>query len=53
MLIENDKLAVKMEAEGWITAKAIKAQAARLDFTYMRGPKIAVGITKKTNQWVL
>ena len=47
MLIENDKLAVNMEEEGWKTSNSIKTQAARLDFTDMRGPKIAVGITKK------
>ncbi len=53
MLIENDKLAVNMEEEGWKTSNSIKTQAARLDFTDMRGPKIAVGITKKGKLMVL
>jgi hypothetical protein len=45
MLIDNGKLAVDMVSEGWKTSNSIKTQAARLDFTDMRGPKIAVGIT--------
>jgi len=53
MLIENDKLAVNMEEEGWKTSNSIKTQAARLDFTDMRGPKIAVGITKKGKLMVI
>ena len=44
MLIENGEIAVDMESEGWKTNNSIKTQAARLDFTDMRGPKIAVGI---------
>ena len=47
MLIDHSKLAINMEEEGWKTANSIKTQAARLDFTDMRGPKIAVGITKR------
>jgi exopolysaccharide biosynthesis protein len=42
-----------MEVEGWKTANSIKTQAARLDFTDMRGPKIAVGITKKGKLMVI
>ena len=53
MLLDNDKLAVNMEEEGWKTDNSIKTQAARLDFTDMRGPKIAVGITKKGKLMVL
>lgn len=53
MLIENDKLTVNMETEGWKTSNSIKTQAARLDFTDMRGPKIAVGITAKGKLMVL
>ena len=33
-----------MEAEGWNTENSIRTQAARLDYTDMRGPKIAVGL---------
>lgn len=46
MLIDDGALAVDMDVEGWKTVNSIKTQAARLDFTDMRGPKIAVGITK-------
>lgn len=53
MLIENNKLAVNMEGEGWKTANSIKTQAARLDFTDMRGPKIAVGITEEGKLMVI
>ncbi len=44
MLLENGKLAINMEVEGWQSTNSIKTQAARLDYTDMRGPKIAVGI---------
>jgi len=53
MLLEHDKLAVNMDVEGWTTSNSIKTQAARLDFTDMRGPKIALGITKKGKLMVL
>jgi len=53
MLVDNSKLAVNMEVEGWKTTNSIKTQAARLDFTDMRGPKIAVGITKKGKLMVI
>ena len=33
-----------MEREGWKKQNSIRTQAARLDFTDMRGPKIAAGI---------
>jgi glycosyltransferase involved in cell wall biosynthesis len=45
MLIDGGKQVLNMEEEGWKTPNSIKTQAARLDFTDMRGPKIAVGIT--------
>jgi len=53
MLLENGKVAVNMEVEGWKTPNSIKTQAARLDFTDMRGPKIAVGIDNKGKLKVL
>ncbi len=34
-----------MVAGGWKTSPSIATQAARVDYTHMRGPKIAVGIT--------
>ena len=42
-----------MKLEGWKTGNSIATQAARLDFTDMRGPKIAVGINKEGNIMVL
>ena len=53
MLIDEGKQILNMEEEGWKTANSIKTQAARLDFTDMRGPKIAVGITKEGKLMVL
>ena len=53
MLIDNGKQILNMEEEGWKTTNSIKTQAARLDFTDMRGPKIAVGITEKGKLMVL
>ncbi len=53
MLIDQGKQILNMEEEGWKTSNSIKTQAARLDFTDMRGPKIAVGITKTGKLMVL
>lgn len=53
MLLNNGKNVIDMEKEGWKTKKSIKTQAARLDFTDMRGPKIAVGISKDGDLKVL
>ena len=44
MLLKNGKSVIDMDSEGWKTKNSINTQAARLDFTDMRGPKIAVGI---------
>jgi len=53
MLIDQGKQMLNMEEEGWKTANSIKTQAARLDFTDMRGPKIAVGLTDDGKLMVL
>ena len=53
MLIDGGKQTLNMEDEGWKTSNSIKTQAARLDYTDMRGPKIAVGITKEGKLMVL
>ena len=53
MLIDGGRQILNMEDEGWKTSNSIKTQAARLDFTDMRGPKIAVGITKEGKLMVL
>ncbi len=44
LIIENSKQAIDMKTEGWTTENSIKTQAARMDYTDMRGPKIAAGI---------
>jgi len=53
LLLEGGKLAIDMETEGWKTANSIRTQAARLDYTEMRGPKIAVGINEMEELAVL
>ncbi|MBT3210289.1 MAG: hypothetical protein HN704_00935 [Bacteroidetes bacterium] len=53
LLVNNNKFCLDMETEGWKTNNSIITQAARLDYTDMRGPKIAVGIDKKGNLIVL
>ncbi len=53
MLINNGKICINMEKEGWKTENSIRTQAARLDFTDMRGPKIAAGLDKDGNLTVL
>ena len=53
MLIEKGEFILDMETEGWKTDFSIATQAARLDFTDMRGPKIAAGIDKEGNLHVL
>ena len=53
LLLEGGKISIDMEAEGWKTANSIRTQAARLDYTEMRGPKIAVGINGKDEMAVL
>jgi glycosyltransferase involved in cell wall biosynthesis len=44
MLLSGGKICINMKKEGWKTHNSIITQAARLDYTDMRGPKIAVGI---------
>ncbi|MFH1321960.1 MAG: phosphodiester glycosidase family protein [Bacteroidota bacterium] len=53
MLLNNGKNCIDMKEEGWKTRNSINTQAARLDFTDMRGPKIAVGLDKAGNLSVL
>ena len=52
-LVYNGRSAIDMHAEGWKTVNSINTQAARLDFTDMRGPKIAVGLSKQGKLLVL
>ena len=53
MLVTDGQEDINMELEGWKTKNSIKTQAARLDYTDMRGPKIAIGIDNKNNIFVL
>lgn len=53
MLVENGKIAIDMEDEGWTSMNSIRTQAARLDYTDMRGPKIAAGLDSNGNLLVL
>lgn len=53
LLVEKSKTAIDMKKEGWKTVHSINTQAARLDFTDMRGPKIAAGLTAKGELLVL
>ncbi len=53
LLLDNSQKCIDMEKEGWKTENSIRTQAARLDFTDMRGPKIAIGIDKRGNLSVL
>ncbi|HHJ09328.1 MAG TPA: glycosyltransferase [Bacteroidetes bacterium] len=53
LLVKNGKKTIDMEVEGWKTAFSIATQAARLDYTDMRGPKIAAGTDKKGNLLLL
>jgi len=45
LLIRDGKESIEMVAGGWKTSLSIATQAARVDYTHMRGPKIAVGIS--------
>ncbi|MCK5136845.1 MAG: phosphodiester glycosidase family protein [Bacteroidales bacterium] len=53
LLLDQGKVAIDMETEGWKTNHSIRTQAARLDYTNMRGPKIAVGINSEGQLAVL
>lgn len=53
VLLENGKISIDMELEGWKSNNSIITQAARLDYTDMRGPKIAAGIDDEGNLKVL
>jgi len=53
LLLDKGQTAIDMEVEGWKTGHSIHTQAARLDYTGMRGPKIAVGINSEGQMTVL
>ena len=45
MLVRDGLESIEMDAGGWTRQASIRTQAARLDYTHMRGPKIGVGLT--------
>jgi len=53
MLVERSMPCIDMQEEGWKTENSIRTQAARLDYTDMRGPKIAAGLDKNGNMYIL
>jgi hypothetical protein len=53
MLLADGRIDINMKKEGWKTRNSIITQAARLDYTDMRGPKIAAGIDNEGNLSVL
>ncbi len=53
MLLQQGAMTIDMKKEGWKTNNSIRTQAARLDFTDMRGPKIAAGTDEKGNLVIL
>jgi hypothetical protein len=53
LLLDHGKCVIDMEEEGWNRTNSIRTQAARLDYTDMRGPKIAVGINQRNELAVL
>lgn len=53
LLLADNELALDMKEEGWKTVNSIATQAARLDYTDMRGPKIAVGMNTEGELAVL
>ncbi len=53
MLVENGSNCIDMEIEGWKMQNSIRTQAARLDYTDMRGPKIAIGLDENGNLSIL
>lgn len=44
MLVRDGAVSIEMARGGWTTRSSIRTQAARIDYTHMRGPKIGVGI---------
>jgi len=53
LLLDQGRCCIDMELEGWKHINSIRTQAARLDYTEMRGPKIAVGINQRNELAVL
>ncbi len=53
LLVNNGRISINMKDEGWMSVNSINTQAARIDYTNMRGPKIAAGIDDQGNIIVL
>ncbi|HYW95622.1 MAG TPA: phosphodiester glycosidase family protein, partial [Bacteroidales bacterium] len=53
LLVDNGNIVVDMVKEGWAGEHSIRTQAARLDYTDLRGPKIAAGFDASGDLLVL
>jgi hypothetical protein len=53
LLVDHGRCEIDMEAEGWNSSNSIRTQAARLDYTEMRGPKIALGINEQNEMAIV
>jgi hypothetical protein len=51
--LNNGKVCIDMEIEGWKTLNSIRTQAARLDYLDSRGPKIAIGLDKNSDLLII
>jgi len=49
LFVDDGRIAIDMESEGWNRASSIRIQAARLDRLDLRGPKIGAGVTADGN----
>lgn len=45
-LMRDGRESIEMAPGGWKTEASIRTQAARVDYTHMRGPKIGVGLAR-------
>lgn len=52
-LLTDGQISIEMEQGGWTQAASIRTQAARLDYTHMRGPKIGVGMSEAGDLFVV
>lgn len=53
LLVRDGKMSIEMEQGGWTTETSIRTQAARIDYTHMRGPKIGLGLTQDNDLMVV
>jgi exopolysaccharide biosynthesis protein len=53
MLMRHGKSAIDMEKEGWKSQHSQRTQAARVDLENLRGPKIAAGLDREHNLYIV